>query len=90
MKCTPGDTNRTYWWEQHLHISSIWGLHEHVRLVIGKLQSVEMREPRQGKVGGRRAHIEHLPCEPDRVRRAYEVFDPCRVDARGHRFVRHL
>jgi hypothetical protein len=35
------------------------------------------------------AHVEHFSCEPDGVRRAYEVFDPRRIDARGHRFVRH-
>jgi len=35
-------------------------------------------------------HIEHLSGEPDGVRRAYEVFDPRRIDTRGHRFVRHL
>jgi hypothetical protein len=36
------------------------------------------------------AHIEHLSREPDGVRRAYEVFDPRRIDTRGHWFARHL
>ena len=37
-----------------------------------------------------RTHTEHFPWEPDGVRRAYEVFESRSIDARGHRFVRHL
>jgi hypothetical protein len=37
-----------------------------------------------------RTHTDHFSWEPDGVRRAYEVFEPRCIDARGHRFVRHL
>ena len=43
---------------------------------------------RQDRMG--RTHTDHFSWEPDGVRRAYEVFEPRCIDARGHRFVRHL
>src|SRR5260370_12186641 len=81
----------TYRWEQHLYFPSISSLHIHVRLIIGKLERVGSwwsgKKKNKGRQDGR-THIEHSSCDPDRVRRAYEVFDTLMVYTRRHLFGR--
>jgi hypothetical protein len=81
----------TYWGEQDLYLPSVRSLHEEVRLIVGKLHRWKVTVISGGLVWRPRpTHVEHLPCDPDGVTAAEEVFDTRGIDARGSESVGHL